>query len=71
MSGDPSALDLGDGPEPAKPVGPMPTDEELAQQDEPGQEDVPDDHIMSSEDADADDTVDDKEDDLVDREDAS
>lgn len=53
---------LGDEPRPAHPItDPMPSDEELAQQPEPGQEDVPDEHIMPPEVADADDTVDNKE----------
>lgn len=56
--------DLGDEPQPAKPVtDPLPSDEELEAEDEPGQEEVPDEEVMAPSEADADDTVDDKEDD--------
>jgi hypothetical protein len=42
---------------------PMPDDEELAKGEDPGEEDVPEDDVMTGEDAAADDTVDDAEDD--------
>lgn len=42
---------------------PMPSDEELEQMDEPGEEEVLDKDFMSPEDAEQDDTADDSEDD--------
>jgi hypothetical protein len=52
-----------DEPRPAKPVGPMPSDEELLDQPAPDDEDVPEDAFMSPEEAAADDTIDHEEND--------
>jgi hypothetical protein len=58
---DPTATDPDELP-PKPPIEePMPTDEELAAAPEPGEEDVPEDDVLPPDEADADDTVDNAE----------
>ena len=59
---DPTAIEPDENDLPPKPmVEGLPTDDELEAEDEPGDEDVPDDQFMSTDEAAADDTVDDTE----------